>query len=259
MTRRRRRHSSGRYDPRPRRGVEPKGLKRWRLGHRRKRHDPGYMSSMKRGRRGGTYFAGPKKRRYDPRPRRYSRARAYFARHPRYGRAGSKIEHGVNRWGMAIGALLGLFAGIWIGVNEPSYNGDFGKYFARVTGGDGGPPEIAHLWTTSGVWNPMSYLSYKFLGIDPNTGKFAGSAWIIPFWTGIGAYIVSKLPIGHKLSRIQRPLGKIGLGVALVSAIGALALPGSPNALGQMNVNSGAQNTGVPYQRGIGQTVNVLA
>ena len=160
---------------------------------------------------------------------------------------------------MAIGALLGMLAGIWTGVNETSYGGDFGKYFGRVTGADGGPPEIAHLWTNSGAWNPMNYLSYKFLGIDPVTGKYVGSAWVMPFWAGIGSWIFSKLPLGHKFTRIQRPLGKIGLGVAIASAIGALALPGSPDYLGQSNVSMGAQNTGVPYERGLSRTVNVLA
>lgn len=211
---------------------------------------------MKRGPRGGTYFAGPKKRRYDPAPRRFTRARAYIARHPKARRIAGKIESGLTRYGIALGALFGALAGILIGFDEYKGGGpnQGSNYMNRIIGGEikdangtvieKSIPEIAHLW--SDFPNLPNYLKYKFLGLDAQN-KYIGSAWVIPFWVGVGSWIFSKLPLGSKLHRVQRPLGKIGIGVAGVSAFGALALPGSPtNSNGYGYIPSAARGRNEP-------------
>jgi hypothetical protein len=226
----------------PRKGIEPAGLRRWRLAHRRTA-DPGYARTVRQGPRGGWFFAGPKKRRYDPAPRRFARARAFVGRHPRARRIAGKIEGGINKYGTYLGMLFGALAGILVGYDEYKATGpnQFSNYLHATIGGDiknadgtvarKAVAEISHLWNLDmkDPWNAVNYLKYKFLGLEPNSNKYVGSAWVIPFWVGIGSFIFSKLPLGSRLHRIQRPLGKIGLGVAGVSAFGALALPGSPN------------------------------
>ena len=251
----------GRYDPDPRRrshrhkghrkGVEPAGLRRWRLVHRRT-HDPGYRRSLSMGPRGGHYFRGPKKRRYDPAPRR-SRARAYFARHPRYHRAGSKVGGLFNRWGTALGALIGGAIGIGIGYND--YNTAFGPnaaqdYLNTIIGGpiknstgtlvETKIPEIAHLWTTAGGWDPLSYVKFKFLGLKNDT--YQGSAWVYPFWIGLIATLAAPVArlFTSKGQRFLRPLSKVGHGMLAVSTVGALALPGCPKTVDMVKTPNGS-------------------
>lgn len=270
--RRKKRHSRrmGRYDPRPRirrRKSVPPQLRAWVFRRRRGRtHDPGYMSSMRRGPRGGTYFAGPKKRRYDPAPRRFRRARAYLARHPRYGRVASKLEAGFNRFAMPIGLGIGALVGVFTGYDEYKSFGPYQaeNYLHTIIGGDiknaAGTvvekrgPEIAHLWSLDASKDSMylpNYLKYKFLGLNAEN-KYVGSAWLIPFWFGIGSWIFSKLPLGSKLHRIQSPLGKIGTGMAAISAVGALALPGSPNGdTSYSNIPSAGRGLNEPGTRSL--------
>jgi hypothetical protein len=144
--------------------------------------------------------------------------------------------------------LFGALLGIGVGINE--YGGNWQAYWNRIVGQGGDVAEVSHLWQPSGSLTPATYLKYKFLGIDP-TGKFTGSAWIYGFWGGIAAYIFSKLPLGSKARRIQRPLGKIGKGLAAVSAVGALVLPGSPATAPVLDMPAGARPTGnVPFGRG---------
>jgi hypothetical protein len=247
----RRSRSSGKYDPDPRRkrrgghrkGVEPAGLKRWRLAH--KTHDPGRASSLWKGPRGGHYFHGPHKNRYDPAPR-YRRARQYFARHPRYRRVGGKIGGIFNKWGVAIGALIGGGIGFYQAYND--YNQAYGSnalknYWNSIIGGPfvdkngaslgSRTPEISKLWgTNDSQWaaprGPLDYLKYKFLGQDQ--GAYKGSAWVYPFWIGFAATILRPIArlFTHKGEHILKPLQKVGIGMLGVSTVGALALPGCP-------------------------------
>lgn len=238
------------YDPDPKRrshrghrkGIEPAGLKRWRLSHRRT-HDPGRASSLWKGPRGGHYFRGPRKNRYDPAPAR--RRRFTGAR-----RVGGKIEGIFNRYGTMIGAALGLGIGVYQGYND--YATAYGKsaaedYLHSIIGGDikdtNGTvtstrmPEIAHLWTTETGsdatpptgFTPLTWLKYKFTGIDKD-GTNKGSAWVTPFWIGLAATLAAPIArmFTSKGQRFLRPLHKIGVGMLTVSTIGALALPGSP-------------------------------
>jgi hypothetical protein len=241
----------------PRKGVEPPGLKRWRLSHRgrsRRTHDPGYSYSMRTGPRGGHYFIGPKKRRYDP--NRFARLRAYGRRHPRLAGYAGKVEHALGGgWGTGLGALIGLLAGIWTGWQEYGSAYGFGgkyqgsNYLNTIIGGEikdntgavleKKGPEIAHLWNfdMNSPQNALWYLKYKFLGLD-DKNAYVGSAWVIPFWASIISYIFSRLPLGTKLKRIQRPVGALAKGGAIISTIGALALPGSPNGGAYSNIPS---------------------
>jgi hypothetical protein len=248
----------GRYDPDPRRrnsrhghrkGIEPAGLKRWRLAHKRT-HDPGSVRSYHTGRRGGHYFQGPRKRRYDP--QRFARARGYARR------AGSKLESSIRRFGTPIGALLGALAGIWTGIDEYKVYGpnQYQNYWNTIVGGevknaDGTVigtrhAEITHLWETTGAWNPLSYVKYKFLGTDPTTGAYTGSAWVIPFWLSLIGTLAGPIAkiFTNKGQRFLRPIQKIATGSLIVSTIGALALPGSPNG------DSAPQNQFSPPNQG---------
>lgn len=238
------RRKSGRYDPDPRRrshrghrkGVEPAGLKRWRLAH--KTHDPGRASSLWKGPRGGHYFRGPHKNRYDPpKRRRFGGAR----------RAGGKLEHGLSKYGTLIGAAIAGLWGGWTGYSDyqKAYGAQAGNnYLHTIIGGDiynsagtkigTRTPEISKLWgTNDGLWGaprgPVEYLKYKFLGLADDD-KYKGSAWVYPFWTGIALRLAGPIAriFTHKADRILRPLQKIGTGMIITSTVGALALPGCP-------------------------------
>ena len=232
------------YDPDPRRkrhrrghrkGVEPAGLKRWRLSHRRT-HDPGRASSLWKGPRGGHYFRGPHKNRYDPAPRRrFGGAR----------RVGGKLEHGLSKYGGFLGAGISALVGVYTGFSDyqKAYGPSAGRnYLATIIGGDiynsagtkiaTRTPEISKLWGSPDAaygGGPIDYLKYKFLGIESN-GNYKGSAWVYPFWGGLIATLagpIAKL-FTHKGQRFLRPLHKIGLGLTAMSTVGALALPGCP-------------------------------
>lgn len=230
------------YDPDPRRrakrrkggrrGRVPPQLRAWVFGRRRRRtHDPAYLGrykSYRTGPRGGRYWQGPKKRRYDParKPR--------FARVRRYGRRiGGKLENAINKFGTPLGAGLAALAGIWTGINNQAGTKKAEDYFARIYGGklsDGtqASAEVMHLtnFNMGDPWNVANYLKYKFLGIDPS-GQASGSAWVLPFWASLIGWITSKIPIPVSgWARVRKPLGKIAGGALVVSTIGALALPG---------------------------------
>jgi hypothetical protein len=230
----------GRYDPDPgrrrkrhrgpRKGIEPPGLKRWRLAHRRT-HDPGYRRSLWRGPRGGHYFKGPRKRRYDP--ARFARARGYARR------AGSKVGGFFSRWGSLVGFLGALAYGVWTSYSSVA------DWFTKGGYGEGKPDpvgntsaagrywwllsnEYRHLYETVGDYSPLgdathkSYLHYKFME----------SAWSKPFWISLIAFLgttIAKMTgkLG-KYSSILTPINKISKGVLAVSTIGALVLPGTP-------------------------------
>jgi hypothetical protein len=236
---RRRRHSRGH-----RKGVEPAGLKRWRLAHRRT-HDPGYQRSLWRSPRGGHYFRGPRKNRYDPaapRRRRFSGAR----------RVGGKLGGIFSRYGTAIGALIGGGIGAYIAYNDyqKAYGASAAKnYLNTIIGGDmmasdgttklgTRTPEISHLWGTNDTfWDkfagvtlgPVDFVKYKFLGLQPD-GTYKGSAWVYPFWIGLVATLAAPVArlFTSKGQRFLRPLHKVGVGMLAVSTVGALALPGCP-------------------------------
>jgi hypothetical protein len=260
------------YDPdprrrrsgKPRKGIEPKGLKRWRLAHRKLgRYDPrrihrprrrsmamGYSTIVGKpyriGPRRGVAFPGARKLRYDP-SRRYPRLRRYG------GRVGRGIEGTINKFGSWLGALFGLGYGVYRGLNLYNSTGNpyaTENYLHTIVGGnhknpDGTIestriPEIAHLWQTQGEWTPDRYLRYKFLGYQWNTAAGTESydptraTWGLPFWIGLGAWIgskiIKKIPrMPPVVKRFATPIGKIGKGVAIVSGFGALALP-NPHA-----------------------------
>jgi hypothetical protein len=264
---------TGTYDPdpirrrsrRPRKGVEPAGLKRWRLAHRKHgKYDPrrprrrhmarayGFLrhKPFRVGSRGGVAWSGAHKLRYDP-TRRHPRLRRYGSR------IGRGIEGTINKWGTWLGALFGLGYGVYQGITlynsaNPKYGME--NYLHTIVGGahknlDGTLestriPEIAHLWQTVGGWTPDRYLRYKFLGYkwegEGETFKESydptRATWGLPFWLGLGAWIVGKimpkLPYARKLNRVWKPMSKIGKGVAIVSGIGALALPNPHSDIG---------------------------
>lgn len=223
------------YDPGPRRhsghrkGVEPAGLRRWRLAHRRT-HDPvRRVKHTYTGPKGGSYFQGPKTRRYDPRPRavRFARLRRY----------GSKGEGFFNKWAAPLGFLGAIIAGIWQGISKYEQQAP-GKgaenWFNRLTGQGGLQMEASHLWNFNqkDPWNVLNYLRYKFTGINPD-GTKGTSAWVLPFWASLLTFILTTIAkktgkVG-KYSRIINPINKASLGALAASTIGALVIPGSGN------------------------------
>jgi hypothetical protein len=93
-------------------------------------------------------------------------------------------------------------------------------------------PEISKLWgTNDSLWGGgiALYLKYKFLGLDA-TGKYKGSAWVIPFWASLVGTLAAPIArlFTHKGQRFLRPISKISQGALIISTAGALALPGSP-------------------------------
>lgn len=254
----------GRYDPDPRRkrhssrghrkGVEPAGLKRWRLAQR-PTHDPGYRRSLSMGPRGGHYFRGPKKRRYDPIRRRVGALRERYRRHAAP-KPTSRLAKGLNRYGTAIGALIAGAIGVVIGYNDydRAYGGNAAQnYVNTIIGGPlkdktgavifTKPPEMAHLWTTDPsdtYWTPINYLKFKFLGLKNDT--YQGSAWVIPFWIGLITTLAAPIAriFTSKGQRFLRPLSKVGHGMLAVSTVGALALPGCPKTVDMVKAPNGS-------------------
>jgi len=235
------------YDPDPRRhrrsrghrrGIEPAGLKRWRLAHRHRTHDPGRAKykPLHYGHRGGTYFQGPTRRRYDP--DRFERLRSYGRRARGYG---SKVESGISKYGSILGFFgvlgIGLYSG-YTSVAKWFTDGGFGKDKPDPTGATSPEQrywnlltsEYSHLYKSDGQvngWNPASYLKYKFLGTQPD-GTQTGSAWVIPFWLSLIGTLASPIAklFTNKGQRFLRPIHKISTGALAASTIGALALPG---------------------------------
>jgi hypothetical protein len=195
------------------------------------------------GKKGGKFFASPfgkHKKRYDPAVKRRSikgRLRG----------AGGKVLTTLDKYGIPIGAGLAAIAGIYSGIqdNTAYYNSEVASGIADPTGATSGLqryvnlitgtkntyPEVAHLWqSTPDGWTPVKYLQYKFLGLDPQTGKYVGSAWVIPFWAGVAGTIVGTVgKMSRKLHRYAAPIQKLGIGATTMSTAGALVLPGSKN------------------------------
>jgi len=242
------------YDPDPRRhkrsrghrrGIEPAGLKRWRLAHRRRTHDPGRAKykPLHYGHRGGTYFQGPRARRYDPAPRRFERLRSYGRRARGYG---GKIEGGVNRYGGILGFFGALIYGSYTGyasyekafkdngwnkdnplvIDGVSFTCAWDRYLYVLQ------RESSQLWSPHEGWDTVKYLRYKFTGVD-NTDKQVGSAWVVPFWVSLIATLAGPIAkiFTNKGQRILRPIHKVGVGALAASTIGALALPGCGSEL----------------------------
>lgn len=250
------------YDPRPRRkgrrprkGVEPAGLKRWRLAHRT--HDP-----RPRRRHLGRHL-GHRRMKADPRPRRHRRYgfRRHYdpaARRRRFGGfrgAGGKIERGLSgKWGWLLGGLAALGYGVYQGWTDTS--GMMGgqnvgaAYTAQITGGTvNGVPvraSIANLWSKGGYYkSPLSYLCYRFTGYNPDNKQWAESAWVAPFWASVAGLVASILPLGAKARRYQKPIKAIASGGLIASTIGALALPAT-DITEAVNSRSRATRSDIP-------------
>lgn len=246
-----------RHKGRPRRGIEPAGLKRWRLAHRlhldprtrrrRRSYDPAVRQTrfprrkaVFRGRRGGAYFRSPfgkMRRRYDPQPRRrFGGIRSY----------GGKIERGLSsKWGTLLGGGLAALYGVFSGLNDTAgmlgykmFDGDTLKaYGQQIYGGtfQGHPVQasISNLWKPNAAYgNALNYLCYRFTGYNPQSKTWSQSAWVVPFWASVAGLVASILPLGAKAKRIQKPLKAISTGALIASTIGALALPAT--TVGQM-------------------------
>jgi len=174
---------------------------------------------------------GKQKRRYDPQAkRRFGRLRSY----------GSKAERGLSgKYGWLLGGILALAAGVYQGyVDSKAWfpQAAWENYSKKIYGGKTAAgtqyiPEISHLWAKdpnlSAKWTPLTWLAYKFTGYNPDTKSFQGSAWVLPFWASIAGVVGSMLPLGARAKRYQKPLKAIAGGAAIISAIGALTLPGT--------------------------------
>jgi hypothetical protein len=272
------------YDPDPRRhkrshgrrGGLPKSLirkygiskKAWQVFRGGRTHDPGRAKykPLHYGHRGGTYFQGPTRRRYDPAPRRFERLRSYGRRARGYG---GKIEGGVNRYGGILGFFGALIYGSYTGYaafekafKENGWNKDnplvidgvsftcaWDRYLYVLQ------REGSQLWSPHEGWDTVKYLRYKFTGVD-NTDKQVGSAWVVPFWVSLIATLagpIAKL-FTNKGQRILRPIHKVGVGALAASTIGALALPGCgensglPQPPPPNSMNQGKPNYSAPVR-----------
>lgn len=201
------------YDPKPRRhrghrlGIEPAGLKRWRLSHKRS-YDPGASRSLWKGPRGGHYSQGPRKRRYDPAPRRFG------GFHGRVSGYATRVEKKFTQYGSYLGFFGALLYGMVQGNDHVhKWFGPNASYWAFV-------PNQASLMFR----DPATYAS-KVL---TNSLFSDNSAWKYPFWISLSTWITSHfLPESGKWGRIKRPLSKISFGALMASIIGVIFLPAS--------------------------------
>lgn len=266
------------YDPRPRRtrrkgrghrkGVEPAGLKRWRLSHRKLDPRPKSrrsrrtisMPRLRRRRHSTRPFSMPRlhsRRRYDPAPRtrrRFGGIRSY----------GGKIERGLSsKWGSVLGGAVAALYGVYGGMRDtagmlgyPVFSkGTAQAYGAQIYGGtvNGTPVQasISNLWKPNAIYgSALNYLCYRFIGYNPSTKTWSESAWVAPFWASVAGLVGSMLPLGSKAKRIQKPMKAIALGGLIASTIGALALPAT-NLNEVINNPSRQTSTDIqPYYQG---------
>ncbi len=201
----------GTYDPDPKRrkshkghrkGVEPAGLKRYRLMH------------------SGTYDPRPRKNSGNS-PKRNLRSKLGNARRRSHGFGGEgyapgplgKVERGVGKYGAIIGALLAFFIPDYRGFTDAQKWGNYSKDKAFTDWiVDGAKDEVAGLQA-----DPIEKLKYKFLNKD--------SHWMMPFWISLGAFILSMTKILPK--RINRIIQPISTGALAATTIGALFQYGS--------------------------------
>ena len=247
----------GLYDP-------PRKRKSTRLGSRtrRKTADPkkrrkrrsmatGYgrinSKPYKRGPRGGTYWSGGRKPRYDPQRRsRRSKARG------KLDGMFNQIQKRIDPICDLIGFLTGLIAplksaydtymesGFW---QYPSAEKSIGNFFKL-----GVPMEVSQLLNQpvpggrdKGL-GTIKYLEYKFLNDE--------CRWKAPFWASLGVYLACKFGIpqmlvglvSKKATRIFRPIQKIAGGALVATTLGALVLPGTKPANAPSSGNPGHSN-----------------
>jgi len=227
--RRRRKHG-------PRKGVEPAGLKRYRLALKRT-HDPGRRAKRTyTGPRGGQAWIGPRKRRYDP-PRQTGGGFAgYRSRHPRASGIIGKATHQIDRFAVAIGALIGF--GI------PAYSSMQSMIWTK------GPRWM--YWFTEGIPNATQDL-FGIRTATPEWGKGLNliqwkltnplSHWMYPFWISLGARILSGMQFfGFMPAKYNSIIKKVSTGALIGTTVGVLFCPGSAPYTG----NSGTSITTTP-------------
>lgn len=145
-----------------------------------------------------------------------------------------------------MGALVAGITGVAIGYNDyqQAYGPEAGKnYWNTIVGGEikdktgavlgKRTPEISKLWGSKDfLWagdgaTIPNYLKYKLLGLAQDN-KWKGSAWVYTFWGGIAAYLARPIAhiFTHKGDKYLKPIQSFGKGLAGMSTVGALALPG---------------------------------
>jgi hypothetical protein len=215
------------YDPgrkyKSRKGRVPPQLRAWVFGRRRRTHDPGRRKGMSygygsiagkpyaKGRRGGVYWSGGHKPRYDPgRGRRKGRFTGF----------GGKILTKLDKYGTALGALIGFGVPAYMSIQEHDWTkgSNWYKYFTL-----GIPGELKTLFGQSTGMSSMDYLAYKFT--NPSC------VWVAPFWGSLVARVLSGFGFfGLIPPKYNVVIKKFANGMLITSTIGALALPGSDPA-----------------------------
>lgn len=223
--RRRRKHG-------PRKGVEPAGLKRYRLALKRT-HDPRPRRAKRTytGPRGGQAWIGPKKRRYDPPRRQGGGFAGYRSRHPRASGIFGKAAQQIDRFAVAIGMALGF--------GVPAYQSIQGNMWTKGVNwwkwfSEGIPNSTKDLFAMRPEQNikGIGMLQYKFL--NPQ------SHWMAPFWISLGARILSGMHFfGFMPGKYNTIIKKVSTGALIGTTLGALFCPGSAPYTG----NSGSSNT----------------
>jgi len=212
------------YDPKPRskKGRVPPQLRAWVFG-RRKTHDPsrkgmkygyGTVSGKHygKGSRGGVYWSGGHTPRYDP--SRTTRRKGRFTGF------GGKILGKLDKYSMALGALIGFGVPAYMSINSKSWTqgANWYKYFTL-----GIPGELKSLFGQNPAMSPMDYLTYKFT--NPSC------VWVAPFWGSLIAKVLSGFGFfGLVPPKYNVVIKKFANGMLITSTIGALALPGSDPA-----------------------------
>jgi len=161
-----------------------------------------------------------------------------------------KIEDIVDKHAGKIGSGLSLLAGVGgaYSLYEQAYGANAASdYWKTLVGGklstgEVRKPEIMNLLgdKTRG-FSGFDYLKYKFGFTTGGLGET--SAWAAPFWVSLFGYVLSE--VGVLPSEYSKPLGKVSKAALITSAIGAIALPGTPGR-GPANGN----NNSTPLTQG---------
>lgn len=221
--------SGNMYDPpRKRRGLSPpKTSTRHKRdpGRKRRSMKRGYGSLRKKpygvGSRGGLYWSGGRKPRYDPRRRRSYRHRAKSKLDQIFSKAETSFAKVADLVGFGIGLLLPSFE------SYKHWKEHYGADYTMMNWLKAVPNEVKTLCGMNPEWSPLQHIEWKFTHAD--------SHWRVPFWASLGAYIITKLglldiPLSFltkNTKRITEPIQKVSRGMLIATTIGGLILPGS--------------------------------
>jgi hypothetical protein len=205
------------YDPDPRRRRKgrkrrvPPQLRAWVYG--RRRYDPARRKHRIRGKpygvgkRGGVYWSGGHKPRYDPDRKRFkARAKGFF------GKIGSKLEQYAEIIGFGVGFGVPTYLAKQKQPTKP--------WLPWLI--DGIKDQTECLFGGGGFKSTTDYLLYKFTNPE--------SHWTAPFWGSVIGRTLSGFGFfGIVPARWNKLLKKLFTGSLIASIIGGLFMLGTPD------------------------------